>query len=431
MDVNNPTPEDYYRLGKLYTDGDVVPKDYELAAHNYELGALNGHVECQFWLGASYQEGYGVEKSNEKAIQWYKVAAENGHVQAKYFLGIIYYYDYKDYTAAYKWLKESADQDNEDSQYQLGLMYYYGQGAPQNYEFAFTYFQKAAHNGHGKSRLELVSRIALGMTTDQKEKFKEYYKRFVTEDIEYIEKRETRLNEAEAHARRQKDKPAKEQDKLDSAYDYFALYDFFALATIYYERSDENPKDIDKAMEYYEAAAKQNDERAFYVLACLYDEGKKIHEDKKMAFYYFKKSADMGRGHSQMKVMLMYARGIGTVQNKEMAMFYYNKLLTHEDPEIRQRLLSAMDKNHDQDEEYLLNFDLKTQRAVREKVAQDRKILQTGRGQERAQEKLNPVVIKTPDYRQSSYSQAYPRSNNEELPLFTKESSCCDSCILF
>ena len=83
--------------------------------------------------------------------------AEQGNAEAQYCLGVLYQREgllYKGTTAvppdmaeALKWLRKSAEQGYAKAQCCLGIMYGTGQGVPQDYVQAYTWFSAAAAGG--------------------------------------------------------------------------------------------------------------------------------------------------------------------------------------------------------------------------------------------------------------------------------------------
>ncbi|MCP5144352.1 MAG: sel1 repeat family protein [Gammaproteobacteria bacterium] len=70
------------RLGALYQDGRLVPRDLALAARYYHQAAEQGDSEAQFNLGNMYLLGEGVDESRSDALRMYRLAADQGHTMA-------------------------------------------------------------------------------------------------------------------------------------------------------------------------------------------------------------------------------------------------------------------------------------------------------------------------------------------------------------
>ena len=70
--------------------------------------------------------------------------------EAQFKLGIMYYDGEgvtRDYQQAFTWFKRAADQGHADAQALLGMLYYKGEGVPQDYNQAALWLQKAIDQG--------------------------------------------------------------------------------------------------------------------------------------------------------------------------------------------------------------------------------------------------------------------------------------------
>jgi len=72
-----------FRLGCLYTFGQGVPEDREMALRLFRLAADQGDLDAQNNLGGMYAEGLGVEPDLVRAYMWFDLAARRGHEMAK------------------------------------------------------------------------------------------------------------------------------------------------------------------------------------------------------------------------------------------------------------------------------------------------------------------------------------------------------------
>ncbi len=105
------TPEDQYKLGKLFRDGDGMPKDLAAAAKWFKIAAEAGHPKAQYQLGLLYHQGMGVTQNFQEAIKWYTKSAEQGYGNAQEKLGYMYWTGegvQPNYVEAYKWLALAA-----------------------------------------------------------------------------------------------------------------------------------------------------------------------------------------------------------------------------------------------------------------------------------------------------------------------------------
>jgi Sel1 repeat len=71
-----------FRLGFLYTFGQGVPEDHDLALRLFRLAAEQGDADAQNNLGGMYAEGLGVAGDEVEAYMWVELAARAGHETA-------------------------------------------------------------------------------------------------------------------------------------------------------------------------------------------------------------------------------------------------------------------------------------------------------------------------------------------------------------
>ena len=93
-------------LGRLYLDGDAVPRDHAKALTWYQHAAAKGHPFAQYELGAMHYRGVGVEKDDTRAVHWYLRSAQQGYAEAQFNLGAMYWAGEgvpKNNVEAYRW----------------------------------------------------------------------------------------------------------------------------------------------------------------------------------------------------------------------------------------------------------------------------------------------------------------------------------------
>ena len=61
----------------------------------------------------------------------------------------------QDYSAAVSWYRKAAEQGDVDAKFELGLMYSNGQGAPQDNAAAVSWYRQAAEQGHATAQFNL------------------------------------------------------------------------------------------------------------------------------------------------------------------------------------------------------------------------------------------------------------------------------------
>ncbi len=123
-----------YRMGKIYEDGALVPKDENAARRWTERAANGGNRRAMHNLAMLYAEGQGVPQSYEKAAKWFQQAA---------LLGLT------------------------NSQYNLGFLYEQGLGVPESLEDAYVWYSIAAKAGDAGAR-KRVAEIAPSLSAKEK-----------------------------------------------------------------------------------------------------------------------------------------------------------------------------------------------------------------------------------------------------------------------
>jgi len=107
-------------LGKMYYEGEGVPRHYEKAAECFLKASNQDSAESKFYFGKMYYEDKVVqEKSREsakqEAMRWLSQAAHiHGLTDAQLYLGKVCD-EQKNFIEAYKWFSLVAAQGNEDA----------------------------------------------------------------------------------------------------------------------------------------------------------------------------------------------------------------------------------------------------------------------------------------------------------------------------
>jgi TPR repeat protein/Zn-dependent protease with chaperone function len=129
-------------LGNIYTNGEVVSRDFKLAYKYYKVAAdhnLSAGLES---LGMAYYHGRGVPRNIDKAFALVKKASEKDP-NAKLNLALFYLEteQYKNHEEALKIYTEFANAGNTQAQQNLGYMHMVGQGTKVDYDEAMRYFR--------------------------------------------------------------------------------------------------------------------------------------------------------------------------------------------------------------------------------------------------------------------------------------------------
>ena len=72
------SPEDQFKVGKTYQNGEGVEKNIKKAAEWYKKSADGGFRDAQVHIGYMYAKGIGVDQNMDSAIHYFKLAADQG-----------------------------------------------------------------------------------------------------------------------------------------------------------------------------------------------------------------------------------------------------------------------------------------------------------------------------------------------------------------
>ena len=139
-----------FRLGKCYSVGHGVTKDFEKAVDCFMSAAQQDNSYAQFELGLCYHHGIGVQEDAKKAFEWYEKAALQGNNIAQCHLGSCYQKGYgtvKNYGKAAQWYARSANQQNAKAFNNLAFLYEQGRGVNKDYNKAFRLYSRSADLG--------------------------------------------------------------------------------------------------------------------------------------------------------------------------------------------------------------------------------------------------------------------------------------------
>jgi len=106
----------------------------------------------------------------ETALRLWTPLAEQGGAAAQSNLGGLYYKGEglpQDYAAAASWYRKAADQGLAGAQSFLGQLYYKGEGLPQDYAASASWYRKAADRGNVIAQFNLGSLYERGLGVPQ------------------------------------------------------------------------------------------------------------------------------------------------------------------------------------------------------------------------------------------------------------------------
>jgi len=90
LESRDPTTQNYF--GTLYSDGELVSQDDEMAIIWFQKAAESGFAIAQYNLGLHYMNGQGTSQDLRAAFEWFEKAAEQGDEYAKEKIDILEQY---------------------------------------------------------------------------------------------------------------------------------------------------------------------------------------------------------------------------------------------------------------------------------------------------------------------------------------------------
>lgn len=328
-----------YALGMLYYTGTGVEKDEDLAndyfKQNYRVLLMEAESKDPVSihiLGTYYYYGFSVQRYIFKAIEWFLKASELGYSDSQYMLGMIYETigeDENQIETAIKYYKLAAAQDHPYAQYALGIIalekedyhkaeQYLEAAAYQHYGLAAYTLAKIYHEKYPKQPLKAFDWFMIAAKQDHSEAC--YYvglyyqngkgvKQDIKQAVYWYEK---------AAIKKDKDalyhlamilirQPEKDFELIAKLLEQAAVLEHpnaqYNLAVMY-QKGDGVKQSDQKALYWYEKAAKQNLAIAQYNLGMIYFEGKLIEKDEIKAKELWQKAADQGL---EAAIKLMYS----------------------------------------------------------------------------------------------------------------------------
>ena len=234
--------------------------DYATALLEFKPLAEQGDAEAQNNLGLMYSTGKGVPQDYANAMKWYRKAAEQGHTEAIWH---------------------------------VGNAYYWGFGRPIDYREALKWWRRGAEKGYSPSQRDLghMYEKGRGVLQDYAEAVKWYRKA---------------ANQGDAAA----------QHSLGLMYselrgvprDYVQAHMWFNLAAYRFFWPGEN---------------RDRPERARDALSKRMTPAQ-IAEAQRLAREWWRKAAEQGLAHAQVRVGMMYDKGEGVPQDYVEAHKWFN-----------------------------------------------------------------------------------------------------------
>eukprot|EP01132_Coremiostelium_polycephalum_P006109 gene6109-7612_t len=312
-------------MAKLYLQGGLgVAQDFRTALEYFREAANQEFPSGLAGLGFMYSKGYGVKQDNQTAVVYFQRASNLGHVGAKSNLAEMYLNGYgvqQNQRLAHLLFSEAAKKDDVDAQVNLGKMYLNGIYVNRDPNEAFKYFSSAAQKGNPTAFYNLAKINLLNnspatcmssllffkkvaekgpwslILTQAHELFKEgdeersllFFEKAAEMGIEVAQNNagwmyDLRIGVSDSQDEEFLDRQAfryfSHSAEQNSGFAHLKLGDYF-----YYGKGAE--KNIEKAAEEYQIAAKMENSQALFNLGYMHQFGKGKTQDLFLAKRYY------------------------------------------------------------------------------------------------------------------------------------------------
>jgi hypothetical protein len=249
-----------YNMGFLYDRAIGVKHDYNEAFWWFKNAAENNYFLAMYEVAWRYEQGIGTPKNASEALKWYRLADyettkkfdsfcqeynENYNLLKEYVSASLF--DFVDNSVYLKWIKSAANKNFSNAQYILGCLNEDIDNKKNNKK-AFKYYKKAAKNGNYFAQYRLANIYEYGRLNKNKNIFKAiyWYKKAAKCQRDWI------------------------------LYEFGRFYDSNSFILLH-----------NKAINWFNAAAQKGNINAQMRLACLYENGDRVKQDFKEAYYWY------------------------------------------------------------------------------------------------------------------------------------------------
>ena len=139
-----------YNLGKLYYEGEGVPKDRVEGSKWVLMAAEQGLADAQFRIGYDimrFKPVIGIPSAEYKPEKWYALAADQGDLNSIYFLGVAFSEYNIDYAEGANWYRMAAERGDVAAQNRLADHYREGLGVLQDYVESYIWYSLCYYTG--------------------------------------------------------------------------------------------------------------------------------------------------------------------------------------------------------------------------------------------------------------------------------------------
>lgn len=248
-------------LGKLYSTEKLGEKNDEKSFSFYRealhaLTVIEPNADSMLPYEPRY-EGQNMKSADMRSYVWYRI----GKMHC-YGLGTE-----QDYEKAFEWFLKSAHEGNKFAQYSLANLYYYGNGVEKDLSQAFWWYRKSSEQGQPYASYAVAQMYSKGeYVAENKETAQRYYKAALSGFLELESKDQADDNLYYKLGAMYKNGLGTEID-IPKAIEYFEkstenMWSTYQLGRLYLFGAEELEKDKEKAVEWLTKSANDGNEYA-------------------------------------------------------------------------------------------------------------------------------------------------------------------------
>lgn len=248
-------------LGKLYSTEKLGAKEEEKSSAFYKE-ALQGFMEIEPYADFMFPyepkyKGQVMKPVDMRSYVWYRIGK-----MLCYGLGTK-----QDYEKAFEWFLKSAHEGNKFAQYSLANLYYYGNGVEKDLSQAFWWYRKSSEQGQPYASYAVAQMYSKGeYVAENKGTAQRYYKAALSGFLELESKDQADDNLYYKLGAMYKNGLGTEID-IPKAIEYFEkstenMWSTYQLGRLYLFGAEELEKDKEKAVEWLTKSANDGNEYA-------------------------------------------------------------------------------------------------------------------------------------------------------------------------
>lgn len=318
-----------WRLGEMYRDGLGVDLNKSEACNWFLKGATHGHDWAQFDVGKCYLTGDGIKEDEKAARTWLEKSAEAGNLYAQTIICNHFVGGFRVGTLPAKyveWCEAAVAAGNASAMSNYANRLENGVGVIEDVKRAVALYQKAAEKGDTWAHYRLGFYYGAGtvLPLDAGKSCKHYQEG--AKDYRGAQEGLATCYDDGAPGFPKDIKKAISYYEQATSGKYSANFSHYRLGYLYYFGAG-TERNTRLAAKYLIRGATQKPGRlpraGFYILGLMYEEGDGVPKNDGDAFSNYMKGAEAGHLGSQNKVGAKYAEGKGVAKDINRALMWF------------------------------------------------------------------------------------------------------------